>query len=141
MAPIFSLVTLQRRSEFLRVRNGLRWATTAFVLEARTRDGWLAPTLVPVDIARFGFTVTKKLGSAVRRNRIKRRLKAAIVSAAAKHAKPGFDYVIIAREQAGLRAFESLLADFQTAFTKVHSQRPQSSGRSSVSKTNNSPAA
>lgn len=141
MAPTFSLLTLQRRSEFLRVRNGLRWATAAFVLEARTRDGWLAPTTVPADIARFGFTVTKKLGSAVRRNRIKRRLKAAVVSAAAEHARPGFDYVIIAREPAELRVFESLVADLQTAFTKAHSQRPQSTGRGRVSKTNNSPAA
>ena len=141
MAPTLPLVTLQRRSEFLRVRNGLRWATTAFVLEARTRDGWLAPTTVPTEIARFGFTVTKKLGSAVRRNRIKRRLRAAIVSVAAEHAKPGFDYVIIARDSAELRAFESLVADFVTAFSKAHSQRPQPTGRGRVTKTNNSPAA
>lgn len=128
-APAFGLVTLQRRSEFLRVRNGLRCSTKAFVLEAKTRDGWLPPVAVPTGLARFGFTVTKKLGSAVHRNRIKRRLKSAVLIAARTHAKPGFDYVIIAREPAETDAFDSLVANFVIAFEKAHRSRPQAPGR------------
>ena len=70
----------------------------AFVLEAKgrsdgeQRDSEASP--------RFGFTVTRKIGKAVERNRIKRRLKAAVRSAVAAHADGNFDYVLIARRPA-----------------------------------------
>jgi ribonuclease P protein component len=114
------LQTLRRRPEFLRIRNGLRWACAAFVLEAKSRDGWKPPSPVPDGIARFGLTVTKALGSAVTRNRVRRRLKSALQQSAPAHAKPGFDYVVIARSPAETKVFESLVADFVTAFAAVH---------------------
>src|SRR5689334_21054234 len=70
------LATLKRRPEFQRVRTGARWATPAFVLEGKRREA-PAPALAPAGAARFGFTVSKQVGGAVERNRIKRRLKAA----------------------------------------------------------------
>lgn len=136
--PARGLVTLQRRSEFLRVRNGLRWSTSTFVLEAKSRDGWVSPTLVASELSRFGFTVTKKLGSAVHRNRIKRRLRSALQITAPQFARPGFDYVIIAREAAETYAFGGLVANFVTAFEKAHSKRPQVSSRNRTSKLLNS---
>ena len=126
--PGTGVVTLQRRSEFLRVRNGLRWSTTTFVLEAKSREGWVSPTPSPSDLARFGFTVTKKLGSAVQRNRIKRRLRAALVITA-RLAKPGYDYVIIARQDAETCPFDGLVANFETAFEKAHSKGLQAPSR------------
>jgi ribonuclease P protein component len=68
------LVTLKRRAEFLRVRGGSRWTTPGFVLEGRARG---EPGHAP-STARFGFTVTKRMGKATVRNRIRRRLKADI---------------------------------------------------------------
>jgi ribonuclease P protein component len=125
-APVRGLVTLRRRSEFLRIRNGLRWAAGPFVLEAKSREGWTPPVPIAADVARFGLTVTKQLGSAVHRNRIRRRLKSAIQLTAPLHAKPGFDYVVIARAPAETKMFDRLVADLIVAFAKVHSPRSTS---------------
>jgi ribonuclease P protein component len=49
--------------------------------------------------ARVGFTVTKKVGNAVVRNRIRRRLREAVRVYAAGDMQPGKDYVIVGREE------------------------------------------
>lgn len=110
--------TLKKRSEFLRIRGGARWATAAFVLEAKPRPEFAEPgsTAAP----RFGFTVTKKLGSAVVRNRIRRRLKSAVEKLAPRHARPGCDYVLVARAGALTRPFPDLLSDLEQAFERVN---------------------
>jgi ribonuclease P protein component len=54
---------------------------------------------------RLGLVVSRNCGSAVRRNRIKRRLRAA---ASAVELKPGTDYVIIATSQVADVRFERL---------------------------------
>ena len=69
---------------------------------------------------RFGLTVTKRLGKAVVRNRIRRRLREALRTGGANEARPGFDYVVIARAAALTRSFASLVADFHQALAKVH---------------------
>ncbi|MGF1649907.1 MAG: ribonuclease P protein component [Hyphomicrobiaceae bacterium] len=118
-----ALATLKARREFLAVRGGARVATKAFVLEARARGTVrksaseagqgaaslpasrharahdASPAPPPVCHARFGFTVTKKLGNAVVRNRIKRRLREAIRANLDK-ADPTCDYVVVARASA-----------------------------------------
>jgi ribonuclease P protein component len=118
------LVMLKRRSEFLRIRNGLRWSTAAFVIEAKSRDGWASPVPIAAHAARFGLTVTKQLGGAVQRNRIRRRLRSALQQTAGRHAKLGFDYVVIARAPAETRPFDSLVDDLGAAFERIHSRPP-----------------
>lgn len=78
--------------------------------------------------ARFGLTVTKKLGNAVKRNRIRRRLKDAIRRGAIELAQPGFDYVVIAREAALVRAFNVIENDLRVALGKVHKEPPGANG-------------
>ena len=78
---------------------------------------------------RFGFTVTKKLGGAVVRNRIRRRLKAAIAALAPKEARDGFDYVLVARPAALDRDFTEMVADLTRAFKGVHKPQAQSQQR------------
>ena len=127
------LVMLKHRSEFLRVRNGLRWATAAFVIEAKSRDGVTFPAPVAADIARFGLTVTKQIGAAVTRNRVRRRLREALRQVVSAHARPGFDYVVIARAKAGTEVFEDLVAQMSGAFRSLHSgkgTRKPGSGKS-----------
>lgn len=109
------LSTLKRHAQFQRVRKGSRWATGAFVLEAKSRDDETAP-----DEARFGFTVTKKIGGAVERNRVRRRLRAAVRGLQKDHARPDFDYVLIARRPALDIAFSALAAELEKAFNRVH---------------------
>ena len=52
------------------------------------------------DEPRFGFTITQQVGKAVERNRIRRRLKAAVRDVGPDHARREFDYVLIARRPA-----------------------------------------
>ena len=70
--------TLKKRAEFLRLRGGARWATPSCVVETKPAADPGATARGP----RFGFTVTKKLGNAVVRNRIRRRLRAALSAVA-----------------------------------------------------------
>lgn len=114
------VTTLKRRAQFQRVRKGARWATPIFVLEAmeRSHDERGAPADAPQP--RFGFTVTREVGKAVERNRIRRRLKAAVRGAIADHARRDFDYVLIARRPALTSAFDAIVADLVKALERVH---------------------
>jgi ribonuclease P protein component len=110
------LGSLKKRAEFLRVRGGSRCAMSAFVLEGKARASDLQGGQQP----RFGFTVTKRLGKAVQRNRIKRRLKAAAKKVCIEHADPAFDYVLIARSAALEVDFTELAGDLAKALKRVH---------------------
>lgn len=110
------LETLKRRPDFLRVRGGSRWATPAFVLEAKRRGGREAA-------ARFGFTVSKQVGGAVERNRIRRRLKAAIRDVLREHARRDYDYVLIARRPALDTVYAALVSELVHALDRVHRPR------------------
>ena len=114
------LTTLKRRAEFLRVRKGARFAAPAFVLEARMRSREEAAGRAAEKRARFGFTVTKQIGKAVERNRIRRRLKAAIRHVGPGHARCEFDYVLIARRPALTSAFAVIVSDLAKAFDRVN---------------------
>ncbi|HUG62032.1 MAG TPA: ribonuclease P protein component [Methylomirabilota bacterium] len=94
---------LTKRSEYLNVARGGRTPRRGFLLQSRPRQD--------DDEARFGFTVTKKIGNAVVRNRIRRRLKEAVRLAGALAAKRGTDYVLIGRSPALDQPFADLCAD------------------------------
>jgi ribonuclease P protein component len=116
------LKTLKRRAEFLRVRKGARWAGPLFVLEARPRttEAGTRPADGAETGARFGFTVTRQVGKAVERNRIRRRLKAAVREVGARHARAEFDYVVIARRPALTSEFGAIRSDLVKAFERVN---------------------
>ena len=67
------------------------------------------------DDPRVGFTVTRKVGNAVERNRARRRLRAAAADVLSQGAKRGHDYVLIARRETLRRDFADLLADLAGA--------------------------
>lgn len=69
---------------------------------------------------RFGLTVTKRMGNAVIRNRIKRRLRAGIRQIEADSARKGYDYVLIARRGALECPFTDMIRDMEFAFRKIH---------------------
>jgi len=118
--PTPRLATLKRRPQFQRVRSGARWAGPAFVLEGRRRA-----SQDMADSPRFGFTVSKKVGGAVERNRIRRRLKAAVRGILPDHARRDFDYVIVARRPALDVTFAALVSDLVDALKRVHGRTPR----------------
>ena len=114
---------LKTRAEFLAVARGARSARRAFVIQ----------TLAAADPAaepRCGFTVTKKVGNAVVRNRVRRRLKEAVRLEAARLGRPGFDHVVIGRRDGLAQDFAALRAELVGAFaqgrkTLSRSQSPE----------------
>ncbi len=112
-----SLVRLKRRAEFLRVASkGAKAPMPGLVLQALPRNDD-AP-------ARLGFTVTKKVGNAVVRNRTKRRLREAARlllrdQAAQGTALTGVDLVLIGRDGTRSRPFPALIDDLRRALKRT----------------------
>jgi ribonuclease P protein component len=94
---------LRKRAEFVAVRRGEKRRGRLFLLEVLNRDDEAAP--------RVGYTVTKKVGNAVVRNRVRRRLKEAVRVHAAREMAPGHDYVIVGREEVLAAPFDRLGAE------------------------------
>jgi ribonuclease P protein component len=98
---------LKKRSQFLAMREGARMGSRAFNLEIRQRKWDETPDEAP----RFGFTVTRKTGNSVVRNRIRRRLREAVRLAAPEHARPGHDYVLVGKLAGLSEPFSSIVAE------------------------------
>lgn len=100
-APSFHLVSIPDRAAFLGANQGRRAHAPGFVMLHRRPEGE-APL-------RFGFTVTKKIGNAPERNRIRRRLREAVRAAGEAFGEAGGDFVIIARREAISLDFQVLV--------------------------------
>lgn len=83
-----------------------------FVLLVRGRDDGS-------DAMRVGYTVTKKIGGAVVRNRMKRRFRALARELLPSDGVPGADHVLIGRADGIERAFGDLRRDLAKALAKV----------------------
>jgi ribonuclease P protein component len=106
---------LRQRADYLVAAAGIRAPAAAFVLQARRRDD--------EGPARVGFTVSRKVGNAVERNRVKRRLKEMVRLLPVGPMRLGFDYVLIGRRAALGLPFQRLRAEFETALGRVHATR------------------
>jgi len=111
------IVWLKKRKDYLRIQSGRKCRAPRFTLAMTAREG---SEQVGDDVSRFGCTVTKRIGNAVRRNRVKRRLREAIRLAGPENAQAGFDYVIIARAAALDAPFGKLVEEIQAALQRVH---------------------
>ncbi len=117
------IVRLTRRAEFLFVaRSRSRSAMPGLVLQAARRS---AGAGAPAGSApRVGFTASKKVGNAVARNRVKRRLRALAEGCLPEMAQAGYDYVLIGRRATIERSFPALQNDLLTALKRVHKPSP-----------------
>jgi ribonuclease P protein component len=111
---------LKQRADFLAATGGAKAPAGGFVLQARDRheDG-------PV---RVGFTCSKKVGNAVERNRVRRRLREVVRLSPPDRMRRGYDYVLIGRSAALELPFSRLVEDFDRALRRVHTSRPNSAG-------------
>lgn len=103
-------MVLTRRSDFLAANRGLRVARPGFVLLTRPNDA---------GALRFGITVTKKIGNAVVRNRMKRRLRALLRDLLPTAGLAGHDHVLIGREGGIERDFALLRSELDQALARA----------------------
>jgi ribonuclease P protein component len=102
---------LKRRAEFLQVAGkGRKTPMPGLVLQVLVR-GDEAP-------ARLGFTVTKKVGNAVVRNRTRRRLREAARLLLATAPVTGADLVLVGRDKTRGRKFSLLIDDLRQALAR-----------------------
>mgnify|MGYP003626557455 CR=1 FL=1 len=103
---------IKRRPDFLAANRGKRFVNSSFILLAHKRreEHPIAP-----DTIRYGITVTKKIGNAVARNRMKRRFRALLADLLPKYGIEGADHIMIGRKEAKERDFSAMKADLEKA--------------------------
>ena len=103
---------LRKRADFVALNKGaVKWVARGVVVQALAND---------LGVVRVGYTVTKKTDkSAVKRNRIKRRLRAAAADVLPFEAEAGYDYVLIGRHQTALRPYADLVGDLRWCLEKL----------------------
>ena len=110
---------LLRRPEFLAVAGTRRkYVAPGLILQVRKHDERQRPAGGSVAV-RFGLTASKKVGDAVRRNRARRRLRAAATQLLVQHAAAGYDVVLIARAETVKRPWADLMGDLTAALKKM----------------------
>jgi ribonuclease P protein component len=110
-----ALETIKKRRDFLAAARARKASARAFMLQARDRR-----EQVPGP-ARIGYTASKKVGGAVLRNRAKRRLRALARAGLTQAARPGWDYVLIAKAgETVSRPFDAMRLDLAEALARAH---------------------
>jgi len=127
-AHVGAMERLTQRKDFLATAGGVSVPTSGFVVQERQRgdDG----------PARVGFTVSRKVGGAVERNRVRRQLREIVRLSAATGLHAGSDYVVIGRRAALGMAFARLTEDFTGALKRLEKRRsrvPRSGGEAKSS--------
>ena len=101
---------LTRRADFVAANRGLRVARPGFVLLAHPNGG---------RGTRYGVTVTKKIGNAVVRNRMKRRFRELLRAALPEAGLPDHDHVLIGREGGIEREFAAMREELAEALARA----------------------
>ena len=111
---------IKKRSDFLAANRGKRYATPGFVLLVSDRQDE-DPAI------RLGITITKKVGNAVVRNRMRRRFRELMRELLGEKGKAGADHILIGRDGGIEKDFAELRADMAKALGKLNTQsvRPE----------------
>ena len=106
------------RGDFLKIQSkGRKWVSHGLILQVLASED--------ADKKRIGYTVSKKVSkSAVKRNRIKRRLRAAAADVLPGFAAPGHDYVLVGRPEGAKRPYATLCEDLKWCLRKMRLEAP-----------------
>lgn len=105
------MLTLKASSDFQRIaKAGRKWTGGAFIMQVLKSEDASSPF-------RIGFTVSRRVGNAVARNRAKRRLREMVRLFLKSNTPKGYDVVLIAKTSAGSMDFALMCADFQKGIT------------------------
>jgi ribonuclease P protein component len=103
---------LKRRTDFRAIAEaGVRAPAKAFVLQALRRE--------EIGAVRVGFTVSRQVGNAVERNRVRRRLREMVRLKPKDAFTPGYDYVLIGRRTALTCPFGDMTKELDGALRRV----------------------
>ncbi|MEE9434637.1 MAG: ribonuclease P protein component [Sphingorhabdus sp.] len=103
---------IKKRADFLSANRGKRFVTPGFILLVHSRRD-------DSDNIRLGITVTKKVGNAVVRNRMKRRFRVLAAEYLGDRGRAGADHILIGRVKGNEKNFAELRGDFQRALGKL----------------------
>ena len=121
------LAPLKKRAQFLlAAKKGGKAAQPGVILQYRLRP---PQDDAPPREIRYGLTATRKIGCAVKRNRARRRLRALAKKLLPSHARPGSDYVLIARAATVGRKSAALRDDLLRALKSADKQRKNRQAR------------
>lgn len=119
---------LKKRAEFLAMRKGTKRRGKYFLLEILEKHN-------NADTPRVGFTVTKRQGNAVKRNRIRRRLKEAVRLSTYKYMQAGHDYVLVGHKELLDASFDDIIYALEQRFnngSRSGNNRPKSNDLSTT---------
>ena len=111
---------LTKRADFIAANKGLRNAKTGFVLLTQPNGG---------QGVRYGITVTKKIGNAVVRNRMKRRFRELLKPALGESGMPDHDHVLIGRAGGVEREFSVMADELRKALARAKAGKGEPSRR------------
>lgn len=105
-----TIEVIRKRPDFVAANRGKRFVTPGFVLLVHKRR---SDHNADDQAVRYGVTVTKKIGNAVARNRMKRRFRALIATTLPQYGITGADHILIGRKQEKEPAFDRMRSDLE----------------------------
>lgn len=112
---MMKIATIKKRADFLlAAQSGFKFVKPMVIVQLRKHGD--------TEAIRVGFTATKKLGNAVVRNRVKRRMRAAAAKLVPELGLPGCDYVFIGREKLCTSKFSELINEMKYCLQRLAAQ-------------------